>query len=65
MTTPEAAAAAGCTINNIQAAIHRGRLTATKVGRDWHITQADFEKWLASPRKPGRPRKEQVTRWHG
>ena len=43
---------------NIQAAIKRGKLPAEKVGRDWHIERADFDKWMSSPRKVGRPKKE-------
>lgn len=58
MTTTDAARIARCTIQNIQAHIKRGNLPATKIGRDWQISRADFDKWLASPRKVGRPRKE-------
>lgn len=58
MTTTEAAALAGLPRRTIQTAIRRGRLSAVKIGRDWQIDRADFDKWLSSPRKVGRPRKE-------
>lgn len=58
MTTTEAAAVAGVTVKGIQSAIHTGKLIAHKVGRDWHIEPVDFRRWLASPRKAGRPRKD-------
>lgn len=45
---------------NIQAAIQRGNLPAAKVGRDWQIERADFDTWLSSPRKVGRPKKERA-----
>lgn len=58
MTTAEAAELAHCSIKGIQAACERGKLKASKVGRDWHIERRDFDRWLASPRKRGAPRKE-------
>lgn len=58
MTTSEAATAAHMTIKGIQSAIHTGRLSAIKIGRDWWIERRDFDRWFASPRKAGRPRKE-------
>lgn len=57
MTTTDAARLGHCTIKAIQTAIHRGRLPATKIGRDWQIDPKDFDKWLSSPRKVGAPRK--------
>jgi excisionase family DNA binding protein len=58
MTTTDCARLARCTRKAIQAAIQRGKLPASKVGRDWQIERADFDTWLSSPRKVGRPRKE-------
>ena len=58
MTTTDAARLARCTRKAIQAAIHRGKLPAVKVGRDWQIDPKSFETWLDSPRKVGHPRKE-------
>lgn len=58
MTTTDAALLAHCTVKAIQAACQRGNLKAIKHGRDWWIERADFDKWLASPRKVGRPKKE-------
>ena len=58
MTTTDAARLSRMTIKAIQAAIKRGKLPAVKVGRDWQIERADFDTWLSSPRKVGRPRKE-------
>ena len=60
MTTTDCARLARVTRKAIQAAIHRGKLPAVKVGRDWQISKEDFDKWLASPRKVGRPRKEKT-----
>ncbi len=58
MTTAKAAELSGLTVKGIQAACERGRLPARKIGRDWHIEKRDFDRWLASPRKAGRPRKK-------
>lgn len=58
MTTSDCARLAYMTVKGIQAAIKRGKLRATKVGRDWQITQEDFQKWMDSPRKVGHPRKD-------
>lgn len=57
MTTADAARLARVTVKGIQAAIHRGRLSAVKIGRDWQIDPASFDAWLSSPRKVGRPAK--------
>lgn len=55
MTTREAAARRHCSTEAILSLIRRGRLRATKVGRDWYIT----EKALAAVAgiHSGRPRK--------
>lgn len=59
MTTTDAARIARLTRQAIWRAIQTGTLPAVKVGRDWQITQADLNKWLAAPKnKGGRPRKE-------
>jgi excisionase family DNA binding protein len=58
MTTNDAALAAHCTRQAIQQAIKRGKLPACKIGRDWQIDSKDFDAWLSSPRKVGRPKKE-------
>ena len=59
MTTADAARLARMTVKGIQAAIHRGRLPAIKVGRDWQIDPKDFDKWMSIPRKVGRPAKKE------
>lgn len=58
MTTNEAAEKSGLSVKGIQSAIHSGRLPACKIGRDWQIDSKDFDAWLSSSRKVGRPKKE-------
>lgn len=45
MTLIEAAAILGVTPDNLRGAIKRGSLKATKVGRDWHVTKAEVERY--------------------
>jgi len=49
MTTAQAAAKLGTSDAYIRILIRRGRLSATKVGRDWHITDTQLRN-----RKQGR-----------
>ena len=49
MTTSEAATQLGVSVRRVQAMIRAGRLSATKQGRDWHITQHQLDS-----RKQGR-----------
>jgi len=45
MTLKEAAANLGTTPDNLRGAIARGSLTAQKLGRDWHVTESDLERY--------------------
>lgn len=55
MTTQEAAAALGVAASTIQHQIAKGRLLATKHGRDWWITEAEIERYRReSSGRPGR-----------
>lgn len=54
LTTKQAAEALGVSIRRVQAMITAGTLKASKVGRDWQISERAVEK--AKGRKPGRPK---------
>lgn len=45
MTTNEAAAALGLKPGTLRVQIANGRLRAKKVGRDWHVTPAELERY--------------------
>ncbi len=55
----EAAAQLGICGRRVQTLIDEGRLTGEKVGKGWRIDPASIAAYAASPRKAGRPRKEQ------
>lgn len=56
MTTGEAAAILGVTPGAVRQAIARGRLEATKTGRDWLIRPQALEAYrTAVLGRPGRP----------
>ena len=59
-TTGKLADAAGATSGYISQLCREGRLDAEKVGRDWMIVDESARRWLASPRKVGRPRKDEA-----
>ncbi len=50
-TTQQAADKIGVTQVAIQVAIHRGRLLAFKIGRDWIIDQEELNRWNKVRRK--------------
>lgn len=56
MTTSEAAKKLGVTPQRVRAMIEAGRLGATKIGRDWLITEVDLD--AVGDRTPGRPKKD-------
>ncbi len=45
MTLKEAAAELGITPDTLRQQIHAGRFPATKVGRDWHVTRDEVERY--------------------
>lgn len=53
ITVTEAAADEGITRNAVWVAIKRGRLQATKRGRDWHIERAEWERYKREVRRVG------------
>jgi excisionase family DNA binding protein len=38
--------------------LREGRIKAQKIGRTWIVQERDLRAFMAKPRKPGRPRKE-------
>ena len=56
MTTTEAAKKLCVTPRRVRALIASGRLRAERIGRDWHIMEADLD--ALGERKPGRPKGE-------
>ena len=57
MTSTEAATILGVSERRVRALIASGALSATKHGRDWHITPHALDS--VKERKPGRPRKSE------
>ena len=59
LTTKQAATLSGCTTSAVRAAIARGALVATRVGRDWQVAPADLYAWQEERRRgrPGRKKK--------
>jgi excisionase family DNA binding protein len=51
MTLKEAASLLGVTPDNLRGAIARGSLKARKVGRDWHVTPAEVERYRRENRR--------------
>jgi len=51
MTLIEAAAMLGVTPDNLRGAIARGSLKATKVGRDWHVTDREVDRYRTTHRR--------------
>lgn len=45
MTLPEAAAQLGLSPSTLRVQIHKGRLLARKVGRDWQISPREVERY--------------------
>jgi excisionase family DNA binding protein len=56
-TTQGAARLLGLTRKGVLAAIRRGKLHATKYGRDWQISDEEIERYRQEPRQRGRPPK--------
>ena len=56
MTVAVAALTSGLSVQHIRRECARGRLKATKFGRDWLIAPVDLERFMASARVVGRPR---------
>jgi hypothetical protein len=52
ITVKEAAADAKITRYAVWVAIKRGKLSAEKRGRDWHITRSEWERYKATSLRP-------------
>lgn len=59
LSTADAAAQLGVTVQRVNAMIRDGRLHATKISGVWLIRPADLE--MVRHRKTGRPKKEATT----
>jgi excisionase family DNA binding protein len=57
MTTDEAAAFLEVSRGRVHHFIKEGRLKAQKIGRDWHIKEADAKRFKTTLRPVGRPAK--------
>ena len=51
MTLIEAAAILGVTAATLRQQIANGKLRARKVGRDWHVTRREVERYRAESRR--------------
>lgn len=51
MTLTEAAARLGLSPRTLKAQIHNGKLRARKVGRDWHVTPGEVERYRREHRR--------------
>lgn len=51
LTVTQAATLAACNRSYIKAEIAAGRLPASKIGSQWIIAAADFEAWMANPKR--------------
>lgn len=58
LTTKQAAAILGIAARTMKDYCYRGRIKATKYGRDWLIAERDLEKYRKAPSMRGRPRKD-------
>jgi excisionase family DNA binding protein len=54
MTLNEAAERLATTGATLRIAIHRGKLHAVKVGRDWHVSDREVELYRLRQRETGR-----------
>lgn len=55
MTLVEAAARLGVTPDTLRQQIHRGALRAKKVGRDWHVSVREIERYRRQSRREAKP----------
>ncbi len=53
LTTPQAAALAGCTPRYLTAALKRGRLKGMKRGRDWLVQKSEVLAYVAKMERLG------------
>ena len=58
ISTGEAAARLGVSAARVRALLEAGTLRGAKIGRTWAVDEASVDARLASPARPGRPRRE-------
>ena len=59
LSVQEAATQAGLSRERIRFLLNGGRLMGTKLDRStWLVNSQSLEDYMASPRKPGRPKKD-------
>jgi len=58
LTTKKVAELLGVSVHRVRFFIAQKRLPAQKIGRDWIVKERDLEKFKATTRKIGRPKKE-------
>lgn len=60
VSTRQAAEVTGLHVETIREYLRAGRIKATRIGRTYVIDERDLRRFMAIPRKSGRPRKEQA-----
>jgi excisionase family DNA binding protein len=58
VSTQRAAEITGLHVETIREYLRAGRIKATRIGRTYVIDERDLRRFMATPRKPGRPPKE-------
>jgi excisionase family DNA binding protein len=56
LTTRDAARHLGVTTQRVGMFIRQGRLSATRIGRDWMILSSDLDTFASKPRTNGHPK---------
>jgi excisionase family DNA binding protein len=56
MTLKEAAGLLGVDPSTLRAQANRRRLQATRIGRDWHVTRAEVERYRREVSRKAMPR---------
>lgn len=59
VSTQRAAELTGLHVETIREYLRAGRIRAIRIGRVYVIDERDLRAFMAKPRRPGRPRKEQ------
>lgn len=57
VSTRQAAEITGLHVETIREYLRAGRIKAQRIGRVYVIDERDLRRFMATPRKPGRPRK--------
>jgi excisionase family DNA binding protein len=62
LSTEQAAAITGLHVETVRSYLREGRIPYRRVGRMYLIDSTDLKRWMAVPRKPGRPPRKDRTR---